>query len=228
MSSERDALMTPMPSAVTIDPRGILVAWLLRIGVLVALAAVIARVVQLQVAPGDQLAGFVESRTSTQTLGATRGDLLDRRGRTLATTRMGYRVVVDPEGLRLAMQRDNTLFDRIVVTLSGVLSESPNDFAPRIIERIVKNEAAANNGSETKTSVSRYLLIGEVLNQEQAPRDHHRARTHPRADQPRACRRIGGEGCVPRRRHGTCRCRGRGEALRRPSSRRGWLADLCA
>lgn len=168
MSSERDALMTPMPSAVTIDPRGLLVAWLLRIGILVALSAVIARVVQLQVAPGEQLSGFVQSRTSTQTLGATRGDLLDRRGRTLATTRMGYRVVVDPEGLRLAMQRDNTLFDRIVITLGGVLSESPNDFAPRIIERIVKNEAAASNGSESKAGVSRYLLIGETLNQEQA------------------------------------------------------------
>lgn len=168
MSSERDALMTPMPTAATIDPRGVLIAWLLRIGVLVALAAVIARVVQLQIAPGDQLAGFVESRTSTQTLGATRGDLLDRRGRTLATTRMGYRVVVDPEGLRLAMQRDNTLFDRIVVRLGGVLSESPNEFAPRIIERIVKNEAAAKSSGDEKTSVSRYLLIGEVLNQEQA------------------------------------------------------------
>lgn len=168
MRCERDALMSPMPNIALIDSRGVLVAWLVRIAVFVALITVIVRVVQLQVAPGDQLASFVESRTSTQTLGATRGDLLDRRGRTLATTRMGYRVVVDPEGLRLAMQRDNTLFDRIVVRLGGVLSESPNDFAPRIIERIVKNEAAANSSGDATTSISRYLLIGEILNQEQA------------------------------------------------------------
>lgn len=168
MSIERDALMTPMPSAANIDPRGAFVAWLLRIGVLVAFTSVIARVVQLQIAPGEQLAGFVESRTSTQTLGATRADLLDRRGRTLATTRMGYRVVIDPEGLRLAMKRDESLFDRIVVTLSGVLNESPNDFAPRIIERIVKNETVAISGDASKSGISRYLRIGEVINQEQA------------------------------------------------------------
>ncbi len=166
MSSERDALMTPMPSGSQIDPRGTLVAWMLRIGVLVALAVVITRVLQLQIAPSEQLAGFVESRTSTQSLGATRGDLLDRRGRTLATTRMGYRVVVDPEGLRQAMRRDNTLFDRIVVRLGTVLSESPNEFAPRIIERIVHNESVANGHKDA--TLTRYLLIGEVLNQEQA------------------------------------------------------------
>ncbi|MAO22599.1 MAG: hypothetical protein CMJ35_10105 [Phycisphaerae bacterium] len=165
MSSERDALMSPVLNRAAIDPRGTLVAWLLRIGMLLALTIVIARVVQLQVAPGEQLSGFVESRTSRQALGATRGDLLDRRGRTLATTRMGYQLIVDPEGLRKAMQRDPTLFDRVVVQLGTVLATSPDEFAPRMIRAIVGNEQASASADAT---VSRYLRIGEVLNQEQA------------------------------------------------------------
>lgn len=165
MSSERDALMSPMPREAAIDPQGTIVAWLMRIGILLALVIVVGRVVQLQVAPGDQLSGFVESRTSVQSLGATRGDLLDRRGRTLATTRMGYQLIVDPEGLRKAMKRDDTLFDHVVVDMGSVLSTTPNEYAPRMIQAIVRNEQAALGDG---AGVSRYLRIGEVLNQEQA------------------------------------------------------------
>lgn len=173
MRSERDALMSPLATHAGIDPRGPLVSWLLRIGTLVALAIIITRVVQLQVAPGDQLEGFIESRTSTKALGATRGDLLDRRGRTLATTRMGYRVVIDPEGLRLAMKRDGTVFDRIMVQLGGVLVTAPDAFAPDLIGKIVRNEQAQAGGGDpsAKTpTISRYMRVGEVLNQEQAQR----------------------------------------------------------
>ncbi|MFG0244710.1 MAG: peptidoglycan D,D-transpeptidase FtsI family protein [Phycisphaerales bacterium JB052] len=165
MSTERDALMSAMPRPAAIDPRGTLIALMLRFGVILALAIVIGRVVQLQVAPGEQLSSFVESRASTQSLGATRGDLLDRRGRTLATTRMGYQLIVDPEGLRKAMERDPTLFDRVVVELGTVLATTPDEFAPRMIQAIVRNEQASTQENAT---VSRYLKIGEVLNQEQA------------------------------------------------------------
>ena len=168
MRSERDALMTPVPSQRVIDPRGVQLAWILRLGVVAALVVVLARVMQLQVAPSENLRSFVESRTSTSSMGSTRGDLLDRRGRTLATTRMGYQVVVDPEGLRKEMQRDPTLLDRQIVTLSGVLTTRPDEFAPQIIEKIVRNERAATMPeSEERPNISRYLRIGEVLNQEQ-------------------------------------------------------------
>jgi cell division protein FtsI (penicillin-binding protein 3) len=170
MSSDRDALMTPPAPMLTQDQRGVVLAWLLRIGVVLALLVVIVRVVQLQIAPSADLRSFVESRTSTSTLGATRGDLLDRRGRSLATTRMGYSVIVDPEGLRLAMQRDPNLLDSVIVTLSGVLTTGPNEFAPDMIQRLVRNEQIATSGQSTEgaTIPSRYLRIGEVLNQEQA------------------------------------------------------------
>jgi cell division protein FtsI (penicillin-binding protein 3) len=170
MPSDRDALMMPPSPTMAIDPRSRQVAWMLRIGVLVALLIVIIRVLQLQIAPGVNLSEFVESRTSTNALGATRGDLLDRRGRTLSTSRMGYRVVVDPEGVRKALQRDEMLLDREIVTLAGVLTTSPEVFAPRIIQRIVQNQHAidAAAGTNDQPRVSRYLRIGEVLNQEQA------------------------------------------------------------
>lgn len=165
MRSERDALMSPLASAGTIDPRATLIAWLLRIGVLLALVIVLVRVVQLQIAPGERLAGFVQSRSSSQSLVATRGDLLDRRGRTLATSRMGYRVIVDPEGLRLAMERDRGVLDRVIVELSTVLNTAPDDYAPRMISAIVRNGKIAEGAEGTP---SRYLPIAEVLNHEQA------------------------------------------------------------
>ncbi|MCR9076408.1 MAG: hypothetical protein NXI07_10265, partial [bacterium] len=164
MPSDRDALMSSAVNTMTIDQRGMLIAWLIRIGVLLALVVVVARVLQLQIAPSTDLRSFVESRTSTSPLGATRGDLLDRRGRTLATTRMGYRVIVDPEGLRKAMQRDRTLLDREIVTLSGVLSTPADQFAPQIIQKIVRNEQIQSQaaGSDESPVVARYLRIGEV------------------------------------------------------------------
>lgn len=168
MRSERDALMTPMPAQRQIDPRGIQLAWLLRTGVIVALVVVLGRVLQLQVAPSENLRSFVESRTSTGSMGATRGDLLDRRGRTLATTRMGYRVVVDPEGLRQVMKQDPTLLDQQIVALAGVLTTPPDQFAPEIIQKLVRNEQiAAMPPGDGRPSFSRYLRVGETLNQEQ-------------------------------------------------------------
>lgn len=170
MPSDRDALMVAPTPALSLDARATLIAWLVRIAVVVSLVVVVARVFQLQIAPSADLKEFVESRTSTSALGATRGDLLDRRGRTLATTRMGYSLVVDPEGMRLAMQRDPNLLDRVIVTLSGVMTTSPNEFAPEMIQKIVRNEQIATSGqsAEGATIATRYLRLGEVLNQEQA------------------------------------------------------------
>lgn len=169
MTSDRDALMATPATVLPVETRALLIAWMLRVGVLVALVAVVGRVLQLQIAPSAELSSFVESRTTTSTLGATRGDLLDRRGRTLATTRMGYSVVVDPEGLRQAMLRDEGVLDRVIVTLGGVLTTGPNEFAPEIISKIVRNRRVASAGQGAGAgTLSRYLRVGEVLNQEQA------------------------------------------------------------
>ena len=63
------------------------------------MGAIFVRVVQLQLAPGDRLAGFVQDRASRRVYEGARGDLLDRRGRVLASTRGGFRLFVDPSEL---------------------------------------------------------------------------------------------------------------------------------
>ncbi len=193
MPGERDALMSPTPSRGAGDSRSSMVSWLLRIGTLVGLAIVIGRVVQLQVAPGDQLKSFIASRTTSQTLNSKRGDLLDRRGRVLATTRVGYRVVIDPEALHDAMKQDPAAMDRVIVALGQVLATPTPEIAQRIIERMVRNDEIRTAAAETPATsapgatlaslsvggtgeaapsltLSRYLPLSEVLNQQQTQR----------------------------------------------------------
>jgi cell division protein FtsI (penicillin-binding protein 3) len=141
MLNERDALMNPEPSAnPQSDARSTRISWILRIGTLVGLAIVVGRVIQLQVAPGEQLEGFVAARQTSETLKSVRGDLLDRRGRVLATTRIGYRVIIDPVGLHNAMGKDPAAIDRLIVSLGEVIEMPIGDIADRIITRLVRNE----------------------------------------------------------------------------------------
>ena len=62
----------------------------------VALAGILARVLQLQLAPGPKLTASVHARQTRVPVQAVRGNIVDRRGRLLATTEFGYRVFVDP------------------------------------------------------------------------------------------------------------------------------------
>ena len=197
MIDERDALMNPASPSAAQSSRSNTISWMLRVGTLVGLAIVIGRVIQLQIAPGDQLEGFIAQRTTSQTLKSTRGDLLDRRGRVLATSRIGYRVVVDPVGLNSAMKQDPTAMDRVIVNLSQVLDLPVDQIAQQIIVKMVRNEeirVAQNNASSTNLSVptamgvasvsigtdpepvaqaprlSRYLAFDEVLDQAKTQR----------------------------------------------------------
>ena len=61
-----------------------------------ALLLVLMRVAQLKVAPGAHLEAAMVPRLSSRPELARRGDLLDVRGRVLATSTVGYRLFVDP------------------------------------------------------------------------------------------------------------------------------------
>jgi len=69
------------------------------VGVLLALSLliVVVRVVQLQTHPDPRLIKHAPATSSSRTEIARRGDLLDRRGRTLSTSRVGYQLFVDPQ-----------------------------------------------------------------------------------------------------------------------------------
>ncbi len=195
MIDERDALMNSAPMSEAHQSRSNLIAWMLRIGTLLGLAIVVGRVIQLQMAPGEQLEGFIASRQTSQTLKSQRGDLLDRRGRVLATSSVGYRVIIDPVVLDQAMEKDPTALDRVIVNLSSVMDEPAGDIATRIIKRLVSNKeirAAQDQNPDVQTagfgsfsarstpissteragdkkptrSLSRYLPMGRALDQE--------------------------------------------------------------
>ena len=167
---ERDALMSPTSEQDARQSRGNLVSLILRVGTLLGLALVIGRVVQLQVAPSDQLEGFIAARQTSQSLNSVRGDLLDRRGRVLATTRIGYRVIIDPVALDNARKNNPTAVDQVIIGLSQVLDLPAEQVAQRVITKLISNEeirASANSStrSEQDQSVNASLATMGVSSQ---------------------------------------------------------------
>ncbi len=65
--------------------------------VCLALVGVLFRVYRLQTRPPAKIAALVDSQRSRFSLHATRGQLLDREGKALATTEVRYRLFVDPK-----------------------------------------------------------------------------------------------------------------------------------
>ncbi len=108
----------------------------LRVLVISALVLVLGRVAQLQILPSPELAAHVQPRATTHTLGATRGDLLDRRGRVLATTRIAKRVIVDPTTIGANL-------DQAVMGLAGVLSIDPGQLGQKIVGAVIENNRRA-------------------------------------------------------------------------------------
>jgi hypothetical protein len=92
-----------------------------------AMGVVLARVVQLKTSPDPRLADAAGSASSSRPEVARRGDLLDRRGRVLASTSIGYRLFVDP-----------TVVDdlqTIAVDLATVIDADPVEIDRRIVGR---------------------------------------------------------------------------------------------
>jgi len=102
------------------------------VAVTVLMGVLLARVAQLQIAPGEQLSAYLSPKVSTRRELPARGDLLDRRGRQLAVTRFADRVVVDP-----------TLFpnppDEAIGRLAGAMGMSPDAVGTRIMWSFRRN-----------------------------------------------------------------------------------------
>jgi cell division protein FtsI/penicillin-binding protein 2 len=99
----------------------------------IAMAVMVVRVGQLQVAPSEQLAQHIQERVTRRSVPAGRGDIMDRRGRYLATTQFGYRVFVDP--LMFPSPPDEAILD-----LAETLGVNPDELGARIISRMAENE----------------------------------------------------------------------------------------
>ncbi len=100
----------------------------------IALGVIVLRVAQLQVAPSARLAEHIQARVTRASLPGVRGEILDRRGRLLSTTRIGYRAFVDP-----------TLFpdppEEAIIRLSDALGLMPEDVGEPIMSKVALNDA---------------------------------------------------------------------------------------
>jgi cell division protein FtsI (penicillin-binding protein 3) len=105
-------------------------------GLFITFCLLLARVAQLQLNPPEKLKQEMEPRVSVRAELPIRGDLLDRRGRVLSTTRVGYRVVVDPTQLKQPV-------DEAIVKLARATGQSEDFVGGRILSRLNENQRRA-------------------------------------------------------------------------------------
>ena len=139
------------------------IVWLLPTVFSVVLVVVGLRIGQLQLDPPEKLKPFVSDRVSRRSIEPIRGDLLDRRGRVISTTRFGYRLVVDP-----ATFVDPP--DEAIVNLSAASGLGADVLGPRIIAALGENDLrrqALNEwmsvDEETEPQVSSVELVWSRL-----------------------------------------------------------------
>ena len=133
----------------------------------------IARVAQLQVAPGSELESVLGTRTTTRMELHGRGSITDRRGRLVAFTEIGYRVYVDAhlvwkEGLEStehAMGYTDA-FERLALQLKEACGEPEFNGDPRttinvdeVYSRLTRT-LRINDAGELE-STSRYVVLVE-------------------------------------------------------------------
>lgn len=111
--------------------------------IVIAFTGLIGRVVQLKLRPDPRLPQAVETSTSSRTELARRGRLLDRSGRVIATTTIGYRLFVDPQVV--------TDITTVATDIARVIRADPVEIDRRIHERLH----------------SRYVVVAADLDDEQ-------------------------------------------------------------
>lgn len=109
--------------------------WLVAI-VGAVLVGVVFRVGQLQIAPETSLVPHIKDRVSRTFLPSPRGDLQDRRGRTLAATRSGFRAFVDPVEF---VKTKGSLGDSFTA-LAEILGQPKEALVEKVMKRVVRNE----------------------------------------------------------------------------------------
>ncbi|MBX3407792.1 MAG: penicillin-binding protein 2 [Phycisphaeraceae bacterium] len=126
----------------------------------VLLTLMLARVVQLQTAPGALLASHGGDRVTARTEPGVRGDFRDRRGRPIAMTRFAYRVFIDPVDFPSPPEEH-------VARLADAIDVPFEEIMRRLAPRIAENERlrAAQEDDDPWTEADRPLLRYVALNQ---------------------------------------------------------------
>ena len=113
-----------------IDRVARLIGW----GMCLLMVAVLARVAELQIAPNEQLRAYAENRVASRPVQGYRGEILDRRGRLLSTSRLGYRVFVDPERL------DREKLDETITQLAQATGQPVEVVGKRLVWAVSLND----------------------------------------------------------------------------------------
>jgi cell division protein FtsI (penicillin-binding protein 3) len=115
----------------------------LAVGTTALLGVMLARVVALQTRPPERLLETVGTRVTLRPEIPVRGDIMDRRGRVLSTTRFASRVVVDPTQLerpKLEGLRKPLSLDKIIIDLAAATGSSPADLGPALAQAHIEND----------------------------------------------------------------------------------------
>ncbi len=139
------------------------------VAILLLLAVMLGRVVQLQLAPSAEILDHLSEHTSTTPIPGVRGDLLDRRGRPLALTRLGYRAVIDPVELTRNIPKSATdlpaeagkLMAQVADLVGLPIEEVALRLAPALDknERLQKDPAAPRDEAGRIKGLDRYVPL---------------------------------------------------------------------
>lgn len=122
----------------------------------------LARVIQLQTRPSDELRPFISERVTTMTLKSVQGDIQDRRGLTLAGTRFGRRVFVDPQEF---LKAPPDAIPRLADAIGEPVAKLATRLAPRMETTRRRIDAIDDQNPETTPDGKpiRYVTVGGVL-----------------------------------------------------------------
>lgn len=123
------------------------------------LLVVLSRVAMLQIAPSDRLQRAALQHMVAERFDAPRGDIVDRRGRLLAATRVADRVFMDP-----AMLPMNASLPRSIAELADAIDADPDELADRVLATLSRSL----NSFHDQGRFLRYATLSGPLTREQA------------------------------------------------------------
>lgn len=138
------------------------VAWVCATAVLILLTIMLARVGQLQLAPGRKLVAFMGDRVTRIEEPAPRGDIKDSQGRVLAATRFSSRVYVNPTEFP---NPPGEAFEKLAGALGMRIDEVAARIAPKMAhnERVKRLRADNDPSNDAGLRLSKYVRLGPVL-----------------------------------------------------------------
>lgn len=139
-------------------------AKLAAIGVVCVLGVMLGRVAQLQLAPGQNLVPFISNRITSVPERAPGGDITDRRGIPVATSKFGYRVFIDPIDFPKPADGGGEAM-KLVADAVGI---PVTEISRKVVPAMENNDEAIEvmsdpNPPEEATKLKRYIPIGKTL-----------------------------------------------------------------